>query len=371
MENQGIFEAKILDYEQVSVMEKCESNQVIFRDCIYKNNKIYFFDVNNIIPMSLDLDSEQCLALPIINWERFRQNRFDLETEFGNCLYALEIAGEYMCQYQLETGYIKYIKIDCNFRIDGNFALLDAYEECIYIFDRFGGVTVYDTVTEKIAKLQIGVNVSEMITGCRCKDKYFLFSHNGKEIIEFDTKSNQWKHRNDIGLPVKNIVHVVSDENFIYILSENGMLVIWDMKTRIEMINDAVEYYKKERAACRICLTKDSFVILPSLTEDILLINRQTHIVSKMENYPVDFRYDETKKHWAKYVGYCESDTDYFFANRTSGYVLKISKLNAEITWIKSEIAIKEQFCYEIENRVVYEKKGYLEWLIGKLREEC
>lgn len=350
-------------------MERFESNLVIFRDCIYKSNKIYFFDAKNVIPMSLDLDTEQCVILPIANRERFRGNRFDLEVEWGNCLYALEITGEYMCQYQLETGHIRYLKIDCNFRTDGNFALLNAYKSCIYIFDRFGGATVYDTETEKIDKIQCCIKNLEIITGCRYKNIYFLFSKNGKEVIEFDTISRKWKCREDIKLPIKNIVHAVSDETYVYILSENGMIAIWDMKKNVKLIHSAAEYYKTERAAYRICLTKNSFVILPSLERDILSINRQTHNVSKVENYPEDFGYDETKKQWVKYVGYCESSTDYFFACRTSKYILKISKVNGEIAWIRSGIDIEEQFRYEIENEVMYEKKEYLQWMIDRLLE--
>ena len=40
-------------------MERFENNTVIFRDCAYKNEKLYLFDANNVLPMSLDLKNEK------------------------------------------------------------------------------------------------------------------------------------------------------------------------------------------------------------------------------------------------------------------------------------------------------------------------
>lgn len=113
-------------------MERFKNNTVIFRDCAYKNGKLYFFDADNVIPISLDLDNGKFKILPIENIKQFRGNPFDLETEWENCLYAVEMDGKYMCRYQLDTGHVKYIEINCGIRKDGNLAFLEAYNDYIY-----------------------------------------------------------------------------------------------------------------------------------------------------------------------------------------------------------------------------------------------
>ena len=68
----------------------------------------------------MDLDNGKFKILPIENIKQFRGNPFDLETEWENCLYAVEMDGKYMCRYQLDTGHVKYIEINCGIRKDGN-----------------------------------------------------------------------------------------------------------------------------------------------------------------------------------------------------------------------------------------------------------
>ncbi len=62
-----------------------------------------------------------------------------------------------------------------------------------------------------------------------------------------------------------------------------------------------------------------------------------------------------------KYIGYCENDTAYYFACRTSEYILEVSKLAGKLKWIKSKIDADEPFYYDIAHGVLYEKEGYLE----------
>lgn len=57
-------------------MERFKNNTVIFRDCAYKNGKLYFFDADNVIPISLDLDNGKFKILPIENIKQFRGNPF-------------------------------------------------------------------------------------------------------------------------------------------------------------------------------------------------------------------------------------------------------------------------------------------------------
>lgn len=86
-----------------------------------------------------------------------------------------------------------------------------------------------------------------------------------------------------------------------------------------------------------------------------------------MDTYPPDFQYDAGKKNWSKYIGYCENDTAYYFACRTSEYILEVSKLSGKLKWIKSKIDEDEQFYYDIAHGVLYEKEGYLELMLKEI----
>lgn len=351
-------------------MERFENDTVIFRDCAYANKKLYFFDANNVLPMSLDLENKKFQILSIENINQFHEIRFDLQIEWDKCLYAVEINGEYMCKYQLDTKHIKYFKIDCGKREDANFALLEAYNGYIYIFTRFGIVTIYDTRTEKIQQIQAEINGKEFITGCRYGNCYYMFSNDGSVILEFDTVYCMWKIHNNMDMAIQHtqIVQAVSHENNIYILFENASIEVWNVEqNQKQWINTAKSYYRKDVSVSRICVTDGNIVILPSLAEDIVYLDKQNYEIHCVDNYPEDFEYDIRKKKWTKYAGYCESDEMYYFACRTSNYILEISKTSGQIGWIKSEIDIYEQFDYEFAYGVMYEKKEYLNLMLKRI----
>ena len=209
-------------------MGRFENNTVIFRDCAYKNEKLYLFDANNVLPMSLDLKNEKFRILPVEDIKQFCGSRFDLQTEWGNCLYAVEVSGKYMCRYQLDTGYVKYIEINCGKKNDSNFALLEAYNDCIYIFNRFGTVAIYDTKTEDVHIIE--ALDKEFITGCRYNESCYLFSDDGSTVLEFDMESSRWKVHNspDIAAGYEKIVHAVCDKTKIYILTIPNIIMAND-----------------------------------------------------------------------------------------------------------------------------------------------
>ena len=64
------------------------------------------------------------------------------------------------------------------------------------------------------------------------------------------------------------------------------------------------------------------------------------------------------KKKWSKYIGYCENDTAYYFACRTSEYILEVSKLSGKLKWIKSKIDADEPFYYDIAAWSAIRKRG-------------
>ena len=197
---------------------------IIFRNCVWDNNRIYFFMAQDAIPIVLDLKSGKYSILEIKNIESLKKNPFDLISILNKKIYALEMSGQYMCEYSLETHEISYIKIDCHKKIDGNFALLTTESSQVFIFDRFTGLTIYDTQSKNLKKISYPSSDCEIITGCKYKDNYFLFPKEGNKVFQYDISSEKWT---TIYLTEKwyNLIHVAADEEHILLLLEDGTII--------------------------------------------------------------------------------------------------------------------------------------------------
>lgn len=336
---------------------------IIFRNCIKKDNRLIFFSAREAIPVSLDLKSKETLIMKIKNKELYRNNAFDLITESDGKIYALEIFGKYMCEYSLDLQEVTYVQIDCNKKNDGNFALLAIENRQVFIFDRTVGLTIYDTVSKSICKVSYPQNQYEVITGCKYENKYYLIPKEGNKVYQFDISTGKW---DTVFLKDKwhNAIHAIVDNGNIYILLEDGTIIKWNVKEEVKFIDTIQKWHKSLNCVARICSTNDSFVILPSLGEDILILDKETYEVKVMQDYPKDFKYDNNN--WTKYYGYCETEDCYFFACRKSNYILKITKSNTNFEWIKSEIESEKLIQYKImNNMIILEKSGYLEYLLS------
>ncbi|MBO5032041.1 MAG: hypothetical protein J6D08_09185 [Lachnospiraceae bacterium] len=324
--------------------------------------------------MELNLENEEFKTLPLIDIEKLSNKHLDLVIYEDGNLYVLDVSGEFLIQYSLSTFHYKYINIGCNKHKDSNFACLCAYNRKVYIFTREQReLIVYDVVKDAAERIQYPDVYSEYyITGCKLNDSYFIFPKNGKDVLEYDFIQNKWKIH-CLHLDLVNCMHAIAENEYIYILLASGSVLKWNYYSeKIEIIVSLEEIYKASNAASRICLTKEEIIILPSVAQDIIKVDRVSNKISTYKDYPKDFSYASDKKHWSKYYGYCENDTEYYFACRTSGYILKIEKQNGRISWIKSEIDKREMFRIYLERNksFVYEKEGDLELLTGLKNKE-
>lgn len=342
-----------------SIMEN-----IIFRDCTEINDKLYFGDEDTATLMVIDLRQQECGILDISNSEKYRGQFIDLVTSVDSKIYFLDRSGAYMCEYSTDTKLVRYIKIDCQWRGDGNFALMQHDAKNIFIFDRKYGVTIYDTVTDRVEKIPYPIAVDEVVTGCKYKDEYLLFQRTGDRALRFDVKKKKWCTVK-METPLIHVIHVVAEQNNIYILTEDGSIIEWDVSDRWNEINVAKNFYNADRAASRICLTKDNFVVLPSVADEILIIDKESLGMTIYKEYPQNFKYSNNT--WTRYLGYCENEQEYFFACRTSRYVLKISKRTTDFLWILSEINENLFFEYKQRFPVIQEKPRYLDLFINSV----
>lgn len=343
-------------------MEK-KTDVLIFRDCIYAEQALFFFSENLSVPIRYDLQNKDSTVLSYNN----RIMYIDLCTYKNGIVYALEESGENLVRYDLATSSCKLIYIGCENHPDGNFAYLCFCNNRILIFTRdLQMLVIYDIVQETVEKISYPSEVSQYyITGCRFKDGYLIFPKDGQDVLEYDALHNQWRIHH-LACILENCVHTMASEEDIYMLLTTGKILRWNYKLdKIEVIKNAENIYKNRMAASRLCLTERDIIVLPSLEQDIIRINRDTYETSIYSEYPHDFFYDESRKNWSKYYGYSENSTDYYFACRTSEYILKIAKQSGDISWIKSEIdRSKTDKLYLKRNGFVSEKENDLELFV-------
>ncbi|OLA61833.1 MAG: hypothetical protein BHW48_02985 [Roseburia sp. CAG:10041_57] len=340
---------------------------LIARDCIYKNGKIYFFSEIELIPTVIDVNDNSVTLLKVKNSNDFRRIQFDLVTELNGKMYALEKSGKYICEYDIQTERVRYIQIDCDRKSDANFALIYSENSCIYIFDRTKELTIYNIQSDEIMKVLYPTIDDEIMTGCKSEEQIFLFTKEGKNILVYDTKTKKWENIYTDWLPL-NIIHAVEDDGKIYVLSEDGTVVRWNKENEITIIEKAQEWYNSEKAACRLCITHTKIVVLPSLSEDILVLGKHDFSMEVMQTYPKEFKYKNYK--CAKYYGYSENTDSCYFACRASHYILKIDKHKNVFTWIRSQISKEKLFEYQIKKEVIQERTKYLEFYLEYVKNK-
>lgn len=344
-----------------------------FRDCIYSKNSLYFFSSEDSFPMKKNLVTGEIKVLPLHFEGNWKEGDLDLEISIGRNLYALEREGEYLIKYDLDTYDVSHYEIDCSYRLDGNFAYLGALNDSIFIFTREAGKLVVFDTCKKIEKSVMYPSERNdiYICGCRMENRFFIFPQNGNRVLEYDVCENIWRvHR--IQENLKKCMHVTINEDKIYILLADGTVFEWNVKREEwRRVEYDLQIYSDQNAASRICCIKDQIIILPSTGEDIIMFGLNDRKVHVYHDYPKDFMYDEKKKNWNKYYGYCETQEYYYFANRVSNYMLAIDKEKMKLDWIKSEVSTEQKFTW-LMNRgdILWEREKMLELFVKYNKKE-
>ena len=325
-------------------------------------DKIYFFNEASSMLMSINLKEHDSNVLRIKNITQYRKVPIDYVKMVGNSIYGLEMSGEYMLRYDMTSAEIEYIKIDCNDKLDGNFAFIDSDDTYIYIFTRQQGLVMYNYHKKTIYREKYPICNMRAAAVCKCGGNYVVFQNDSNVVTEYIPESGKWKNKN-IEAKLNNISQAVYNKQNFYIICGDGLIIIWNEQNNITYVDAVKKIYNSSNAASRICVTEDNYIIMPSAGEDILILDRDLSTVKKYMDYPSDFRYADNN--WAKYNMYSEDDEKYLFSCRKSQYIACVSKKDGKITWEKSEVDITERdiFNYETSD-VKKEKNNYLNYFI-------
>lgn len=346
---------------------------VTFRDCIYSQDCLYFFSSMYTLPMKMNLITNKIDVLPVYSKGKLREKTIDLEVSLGRNMYVLDMTGQYLIKYDIDTYESSCYEIDCLHSADGNFAFMGVRDNNMYIFTREAGkLVVFDAGKEEVKIVAYpDVEKGRYICGCKMGDSFFIFPQDGGQVLEYVAGDNIWRVRR-LQESLKRCVHVAVSDDKIFILLADGTVFQWDVKNEnLKKIDYDLQVYTGQDTAGRICCVKDYIIILPSLAQDIIRIDRNSYRADVHRDYPPDFVYDPDRKQWSKYYGYCENDTEYYFACRTNEYILKVEKQNGKFSWIKSQVDEWEFEKVRLEKEsIIREKEGYLEWFITREEQQ-
>ncbi len=324
----------------------------LFLTCTSIHKKLYSYTIFKSIPITIDMNTwEINLLEDLKNYDQ----SFVAYTmvSIKDDIFALELNGKRIMKYNINEKRCQYFDINCNKKSWENYAGYATYEKYLYIFPRYQNKII--KINLESGKIQIVPKIYSDINfykeykhpkaekeleyfscGCQCQNIMWLFQRQGNIVGAYDLKYNIYQEYR-IPITFNDCVHAMCYKDMLYILSSEGRIYCWNHMIRtIEEIVDCScsNIVNQSNIFSRIAITDESIFLLPSLENDIFYMDLKTKKLKKYVSYPVDFRYYEVEG-WSKYYGFCEDNKYYYFAMRSTNYLLVINKNTGRVKWIK------------------------------------
>jgi len=321
-----------------------------------KNGYIHGIADEEKLLMKYDIANNEIKICPQIN----NMDYIEYYVAINQYVIALSKNGKKL--YSFEVGYDSFIerKIDVTIDEYGNYAAITSFNNNAFIFTRKKRkVYIYDPINNQLKCNDLN---QEMLLGVNIDEITWLITSDGKHFVKYDMKKEVYDVV-DIDIAITNISHLTTDGIYIYILQVDGS--IWRFSTSTYEISSI---YKSESNKCvgRLIILKDKYIELPSIGEDIYIIEPTGTVV--YQSYPDDFKYIGNSA-WSKYTDSFIYNNTMYFANRSGNYILKIDVKDGEIGWIKPKLPSHEDYVKAVmkNNYFIYEGKILLKDYIKHL----
>lgn len=322
--------------------------KLLFSSCVLINNIIYTVTNLGNIPIRIDLQNNPMTCID--EWDKDCIINSENMIADGRDIYLLDINGNYLLRYNIDSNQHNKIEINCHINNWGNYVAFAKYKRNIYIFSRH---------ISQIVKINLDKNM-KISNICYClqnkdgheikfecgiqeKNLLWLFQKKGNLVMAYDMETNIWK---SYKLPqkIEYCIHVVLRKGIFYILSVEGKVYSWNVQeSSMRMIANCSNRTKDIESFGSIAVTDELIYLLPALSDLIYEINIETGEVEIFDDYPTDFQYVEPEG-WSKYSGYCEDENCYYYAMRSSSYILCVNKKSGAVRWINPQISEEDYF---------------------------
>ena len=313
--------------------------ELVFYNCIINERNIHFFDDKGL-PGIIDLDTNRMRYMPGIT--NFRCQPWDMSIFHQGKIYAVSVSGKDLMVYDLDKAKCEYFFLGCDENPWGNFISIFAKNQEVFIFPTSKRAIRVFNIEKKEIKIINNCEIENTDYSCSCNidDEIWLVPRNGKQILVFNMVTKVFNSM-ESDLEIKNCVHAIHRKGKIYILNKFGGIYVWDIKGK-KMDCFLAEQGQEKSAYGRIIYAGKRFILLPSLADNIQIIDMDKKEKTIYRDYPKDFGYSTRK--WSKYYGYCEDENYIYFAMRSANYILKIDKNTGNIDWVKPILSEKEKY---------------------------
>lgn len=345
----------------------------LFSSCALLNGNIYSVTNIDTLPIKVNLHSG-IMSYIVCRQEKEFVNSEDIISH-GDEIFLLEQNGHRMMRFNIKNNSHKYYNISCHKKEWGNYAAYAKYKNYIYIFPQYMNYIIkidletdlikqdfylYTEVENLYKRTESEEDFVYFWYGLQSNNTVWLFQKDRREVYAYDLDKEEWK-RFILPLAVSSCVHVVVKDNIFYILSSEGRLYTWNIRNDDMQMIANIETESKSAVFSRIIVTDKRIFMMPAMGNDIYWIDILNGTKGLYNNYPDHFEYCAPDT-WAKYSGYCEDSDYYYFAMRSSMFILCINKNNSDLEWLKVTVpSDKENFRmhYKAEN-LLYENQWAL-----------
>lgn len=293
---------------------------------------MYFFSSQNGLLTELDMETNNTFYLPMIVDEVCGQaGSIDIVQIHNNKIYALKNAGDGLIEYDLNEDTYRCFNPECAEKLWGNYIYMTEHNSQLFIFCRaINRVKVFDCNTKEFTTIEYDIENQTFTFGTRVDDVVWLFPKNGRMVAAFDLNARKVSTY-IIDITFEDAVNCWAEDGEIYIITIRGDILVWNTE---ETDVDTFRKAKSNEQVGRIVVTEKKIILLPSLGQNIIVIERDTCQERIYEEYPEGFRY-EANPGWSKYYGYCRDANKIYFAMRSANFMLIIDKKTGEMSWKK------------------------------------
>ncbi len=327
-------------------------DDIFFSSCLVNQDNLYFFTDGTFRPIKYDLSKNvgeylveyKCL-------DGFAKGNLEKIFLYDDYIFAVKNTGEKVVRITLKDKSFISIPISASYMPTDNFALIAMYNNAIFCFCRTNNKVIIvdcDSLTVNEQQL-LSLSDDGYKIGTIYEEHVYLFPKSGDKFLIYDLNERLYK-QSYLSKEFSSISNVVSTKSNLYILERSGDLNLIDHNS-FELIKSLK--VGNEGAYGFIVICRNVIILLPSLGEDIMILDYSLETYHIYNEYPSDFSYKKVDGKSKYYYPY-EDENYYYFAKRLANYFLKIDKNSGELKWIKIDVAVSELFiANELKNRKV------------------
>lgn len=323
-----------------------QEENLIFSYCTMVNQKLFFVDDNGL-PLMMNPENGEVSYCPVMDNFNQEGKRICAFQFMDDKVYALGTSGEIIIVFDLKKSECQYIPLQCSYRNWGNFVGFERYGSNLYIFPRYGNkICVLNALNHKVVEIAFCFDGrTELQCACRAGNKVWLLPCNESAIGCFDLTCGEMQIY-EMQKKIENCADAAYVDGNIYILNRFGIIYILNIEDfELREVKTLETKPLADNTMGRIVYAANKLIILPSLAEEIKILDIPTGKTEIYRDYPEDFLYYDMEymKQRSKYTGLCEDDSYYYCAMRRENYLLKINKRDGNLLWVKPNVPLGKE----------------------------